>query len=290
MAEAEFRGSTKEAHRAALLRLLREFDRICGELGVSYLLFAGTLLGSVRHKGFIPWDDDLDILMLREDYEKFLSEAERLIDRDAFFLQKEFSEHWPMFFSKLRLNGTACIEKYRPKDPLVHQGIYIDIFPCDDARESSLGKRLQFLASKVVIAKSLDRRGYETKSLKKKLFMGACRLLPMKPFLSSAKNGKKGGGELHSFFAAARSYSKNLYPRALLENTAWGEFEGGTYPIPADYDILLKTLYGDYNVLPSPEEREKKRHAIFVDTENSYEKYLDLVKTIEFDVLTESIR
>lgn len=289
MAETELKSASLELHQQALLRLLREFDRICGELGVSYLLFAGTLLGSVRHKGFIPWDDDLDILMLREDYEKFLSEAERLIDRDAFFLQKEFSEHWPMFFSKLRLNGTACIEKYRPKDPLVHQGIYIDIFPCDDARESSLGKRLQFLASKVVIAKSLDRRGYETKSLKKKLFMGACRLLPMKPFLSFAKNGKK-GGELHSFFAAAHSYSKNLYPRELLQNTVMGEFEGGKYPIPADYDILLKTLYGDYNVLPSPEEREKKRHAIFVDTENSYEKYLDLVKTIEFDVLTESIR
>lgn len=290
MAETELKSASLELHQQALLRLLREFDRICGELGVSYLLFAGTLLGSVRHKGFIPWDDDLDILMLREDYEKFLSEAERLIDRDAFFLQKEFSEHWPMFFSKLRLNGTACIEKYRPKDPLVHQGIYIDIFPCDDARASRIGKRLQFFASKIVIAKSLDRRGYETKSLKKKLFMGACRLLPMKPFLSFAKNGKKGGGELHSFFAAAHSYAKNLYPRELLQNTVMGEFEGGSYPIPADHDTLLKKLYGEYMVLPSPEEREKKQHAFFVDTENSYENYLDLVKEIEFDVLTESIR
>jgi lipopolysaccharide cholinephosphotransferase len=290
MAETELKSASLELHQQALLRLLREFDRVCREIGVSYQLFAGTLLGSVRHKGFIPWDDDLDILMMREDYEKFLSEAGRLIDSETFFLQKEFSEHWPLFFSKLRLNNTACIEKYRPRDPLVHQGIYIDIFPCDDARASRIGKRLQFFASKIVIAKSLDRRGYVTDSLKKKAFILACRVLPMKPFLAFAKKGKKNGAELHSFFAAARSYSKNLYPRALLENTAWGEFEGGTYPIPADYDILLKTLYGDYNVLPSPEERGKKLHAIFVDTENSYEKYLDLVKTIEFDVLTESIR
>ncbi len=290
MPTLELKTASREEHQAALLKLLTEFDRVCSLIGVKYQLFAGTLLGAVRHNGFIPWDDDLDILMMREDYDKFLREAEKHLGSDMFFLQKEFSGHWPMFFSKLRLNNTACIEKYRPKDLLVHQGIYIDIFPCDDAKASVLGKKMQFLSSKVVIAKSLDRRGYETKSAKKKLFMAFCKLLPMKPFLKIAKSGKKNGKELHSFFAAAHSYSKNLYPRELLEKTVFGEFEGGSYPIPADYDTLLRTLYGEYMVLPSPEERQKKQHAIFVDTENSYEKYLDLVKETEFDVLTESIR
>lgn len=290
MEQTEIKGSTLGEHHEALLKLLREFDRICRLLDIKYTLFAGTLLGSVRHKGFIPWDDDLDIVMLREDYDRFLCEADKYLDRETFFLQKEFSEHWPMFFSKLRLNGTACIEKYHPKDNAVHQGIYIDIFPCDDAADSELGRMIQFLASKVVIAKSLYRRGYETKSSKKKIFMQFCRLMPMKLFLGIAKNGKRGGKTVHSFFAAARDYSKNVYPRELFTNITYGEFEGAEYPIPEGYDEMLSFLYGDYMTLPKPEDREKKRHAILVDTHNSYEKYSEYRNGMEFDVFTESIR
>ena len=150
---------TLNAHQAALLSLLKEFDRVCQVLDIPYVLFAGTLLGAVRHQGFIPWDDDLDVLMLRADYRRFLAEAPAVLDTDTFFLQSEFSDHWPMFFSKLRLNGTTCLEKYHPKDTQTHQGIYIDLFPCDDARPTAFGRRWQFAASKVVIAKALDQRG-----------------------------------------------------------------------------------------------------------------------------------
>ena len=138
-------GNDVKAHQKALLTLLAEFDRICRALSIPYVLFAGTMLGAVRHQGFIPWDDDLDVMMLREDYDRFLREADALLDQERFFLQKEFSAHWPMFFSKLRLNGTACLEKYHPKDHQIHQGVYMDICPCDRAAGSELGRRLQFL-------------------------------------------------------------------------------------------------------------------------------------------------
>ena len=154
-------------HQQALYSLLSEFDRVCRELDIPYILFAGTMLGAVRHQGFIPWDDDLDVILLRKDYERLMKEADGVLNREKFFLQKEFSPQWPMFFSKLRLNNTACLEKYHPKDPESHQGVYMDIFPCDNAAGSSLGQRLQFAASKVVIAKSLDKRGYEAGSLAK---------------------------------------------------------------------------------------------------------------------------
>ena len=105
-------------HQEAMLRLLDEVDRICRKYNIKYMLFAGTLLGAVRHQGFIPWDDDLDVVMLRTEYEKFLAAAKDKIDDNVFFLQPEFSSHWPMQFSKLRLQGTAAIEKYHPKDIL----------------------------------------------------------------------------------------------------------------------------------------------------------------------------
>lgn len=97
-----------QQHQSALLTLLTEFDRVCKVLEIPYVLFAGTLLGAVRHQGFIPWDDDLDVMMLRADYDRFLAEAPAVLDADRFYLQGEFSEHWPLFFSKLRLNGTTC--------------------------------------------------------------------------------------------------------------------------------------------------------------------------------------
>lgn len=284
------KSSTLAEHQEALRRLLVEFDRVCKALAIPYVLFAGTLLGAVRHKGFIPWDDDLDILMLREDYDRFLREAPAVLDTETFYLQKEFSEHWPLFFSKLRLNGTACLEKYHPKDPEVHQGIYIDIFPCDNAARSHAGRRLQFIASKVVIAKALDKRGYETHSKAKKAFMTLCRLLPLAPFLHRAKRGDPHGDTVHSFFAAAKNYSKNLYPRTYLTQLTEGEFAGGRYPIPVDYDSCLRALYGDYMQLPPPEQRLCKQHAILVDTQNSYETYRDYREGMTFEVLTESIR
>ena len=178
--------SSIKEHQQALFRLLCEFDRVCRALDVPYTLFAGTLLGAVRHGGFIPWDDDLDVIMLREDYERFLARANEVLDREKFFLQAEFSEHWPMFFSKLRLNGTTCLEKFHPKGPEMHQGVYIDIFPCDNACKTRLGRIFQFCCSKVIIAKGLDARGYSNDKGLKKPFMRLCRLLPMAPFRPSS--------------------------------------------------------------------------------------------------------
>lgn len=277
-------------HQMAMLELLREFDRVCKALEIPYTLFAGTLLGAVRHKGYIPWDDDLDIIMHRRDYERFLREAEPLLDTERFYLQKEYSEHFPMFFSKLCLNNTTCLEKYHSKDPLIHQGIYMDIFPCDNALESSFGRKCQFLASKVVIAKALDRRGYDTDSRGKKIIMLLCRLLPGKPFFRLAKAGKDDSTCVHSFLGGSRSFSKSVYSRQIFADSVRVPFEDGDYPIPGGYDALLRILYGDYMTLPPPEQQQIKQHALLVDTENSYELYLDFRDGMKFDVYTRSIR
>lgn len=283
--------ATRKEHQDALYLLLKEFDRVCRELSIPYILFAGTLLGAVRHKGFIPWDDDLDVLMLREDYERFLKEADGILDQDKFFLQREFSENWPMFFSKLRLNNTTCLEKYHPRNPNHHQGVYMDIFPCDHAADSVFGQRIQFLASKVVIAKSLDKRGYETDSVKKRMFIRACRLLPIKPFLSIViRGGNKNGEALHSFLGGASSFSKNIYPRHCFTQKIEMPFENGVFYVPKDYDGLLRILYNDYMRIPPEEERAVKQHAILIDLNHSYEEYEDHRNGMKFDIRTRSIR
>ena len=281
--------ATLQEHQSALLCLICEFDRVCKALDIPYFLFAGSLLGAVRHKGFIPWDDDLDIIMMRPDYERFLQQAPEVFG-EGFFLQREFSEHWPMFFSKLRLEGTTCLEKYIPKDPKLHRGVYMDIFPCDCAYDSPLLRKLQFYASKVVIAKGLDKEGYVTDSKAKKLFMALCRLLPMKPFHRLVRGPEKQGRFVHSFLGGASKYARSVYPSACFEKRQPLPFENHEFSAPVQYDELLKILYGDYMTLPKEEDRKCKQHAVLVDLKRSFEHYEGYREHMNFDVYTRSIR
>ena len=281
--------ATLGEHQKALYTLLCEFDRVCRKLNITYFLFAGTLLGAVRHKGFIPWDDDLDVLMKRADYDRFMKEAPNVLDRERFFLQEEFTKHWPMFFSKLRLNGTTCLERYRPKDPMMHQGVYMDIFPCDNAYSSRLGKMVQFCCSKVIIAKGLDAEGYITRSRKKKLVMLVCRLLPRKLFHLIVKGPKK-SRDVHCFLGGASKLSKSVFPGAFFAESMQFTFENGQFYGPAEYDAVLKTLYQDYKKIPSEEERKCKEHAMLVDLKRDWPHYRTYRDGLDIETNTRSIR
>lgn len=278
-------------HQALLLDMLKDFDRVCSAHGISYMLFSGTALGAVRHRGFIPWDDDLDVILLRKDYERFFSEAAGDLDRDRYYVQREFGPHWPMQFSKLRRNGTTCMEKYHPKDPEMHQGVYLDLFPCDNLAEGRLRRGLQYLAARVVVAKALDRRGYETDSLLKKSFMLICRLLPREPFRRYVVRSKDGDSAMvHSFFGCGSKYEKNVFPRSWFTELKRIPFEDGCFPVSAHVEALLTKLYGDYLRIPSPEERRVKEHAALLDLEHSYLEHLEEQRSMRFETLTRSIR
>ena len=133
-----------------------------------------------------------------------------------------------------------------PKDPLIHQGVYIDIFPCDNLSDRPLMRKLQFAASKIVIAKALYARGYETNSFVKKLFMQLCRVLPREKLERFCANRDDVHTSMcHTFFAAGKKYGKNIFPRAWFEETVELPFEDGAFPVSAHYDALLSRLYGD---------------------------------------------
>ncbi len=279
-----------QTHRQVMLEMLREIDRICTKHTIAYLLFAGSALGAVRHGGFIPWDDDLDIVMLREDYARFLSVAPAELNK-IYYLQAEYSAHWPMFFTKLRKNGTACMERTIPKDRHQHQGIYVDIFPADNLSDCPLKAWVQFACAKAVIAKSLYARGYLTNSLLKKLFMQLCRPLPLKRLHRFVVAGGSAHSiRVHTFFGASRSFRKSVFPRSWFIQTERMPFEDGLFPVSAHCTELLTALYGDYMTPSPPEEREMKVHGVLVDPDHSYEDYLDWQAEQKYTVYTRSIR
>ncbi len=278
-------------HQLTMLTMLKDFDAVCKKYDIHYTLFSGTALGAVRHGGFIPWDDDLDIIMPRSEYERFFEVASSDFDKDKYYLQREFSPHWPMFFSKLRLNNSTCIEKYRVKDRKMHQGVYIDIFPCDNLSDNLLMRKMQFFASKIVIAKSLYKRGYLTDDIRKKCFMVLCRMLPLKPFWKMCVLKKNVNTRMvHSFLGGSSDYGKSIYERHWMTETVDIMFEDGKFPISAHYDDLLSRLYGDYNVLPSPKERVCKVHAAILDLNRPYTEYLEMQKDMPVEVYSKSIR
>ena len=282
--------STLKEHQTVLLELLKEFDRVCKNNNINYMLFAGSALGAVRHNGFIPWDDDLDIALLREDYDK-LMKIDASQWNEAYYMQNEFSNHWPLHFSKLRKNNTTCLEKYHPKDNQIHQGIYIDVFPIDNISDNKFIRRLQFYASRIVVAKTKFAQGYETKSLLKKTVMFCCRILPLKPFYNLATMKKnKNTKSVHSYFGGSIRYSKGIFSREWFAETVNMEFEDMVAPVSKCYHEMLSKQYGDYMTLPPEEDRKCKVHAILVDTEKNYTEYEHYRDGMEFEILTRSIR
>lgn len=282
--------ATLKEHQEVLLELLIEFDRVCRKHGIRYILFAGSALGAVRHRGFIPWDDDLDVALLREDYDKLMNIPQTQW-KEAYYLQREFSDHWPLHFAKLRKNNTTCLEKYHPKDNQIHQGIYIDVFPIDNAADHALVRRLQFCASRIVIAKTKFAQGYETNSPVKKLVMLVCRVLPLKPFHKlAALKGKTDATTVHSFFGGSIRFEKGFFPKRWFEETVQLPFETMQAPVSRAYHEMLSKQYGDYMTLPPEEERQVKVHSILVDTQKNYTEYEHYRDGMKFDVLTRSIR
>ena len=127
-------------------------------------------------------------------------------------------------------------------------------------------------------------------SFAKKAFMCFCKILPGKIFWNFVKGPKKTGNFVHGFFGGASKYSKSVFSSKHFKNPVQLYFNDGEYSAPAEYDELLKNLYGDYMRIPSPEERKCKQHAFLVDLKKSYENYETYRDGMKFDVHTRSIR
>jgi lipopolysaccharide cholinephosphotransferase len=151
-----------------ILEIVDYFDTFCKENNITYYLMGGTALGAIRHHGFIPWDDDFDVFMDSRNYERFLRIVEEKLDRDRFYFQREDSEEWGLFFSKIRMNGTTFIEKDL-KDREMHHGIYIDIMCLNNTSKQIMVRYVQYLSARILSASVLAHRGYQTDSYKKRI-------------------------------------------------------------------------------------------------------------------------
>lgn len=256
------------------LDILIELDRVCKKHGIKYQLFAGTLLGAVRHKGFIPWDDDIDVCLLRKDYDKLL-EVCKIELNPLYFLQNYETDKFSNYhFSKIRKNNTIFKMK-SSKDTNMHEGIFIDIFPMDNVRpESFLGevhrKFCNFIF--IIISSMIKSRCYDAKNLLVKnvrlLLYYLMKLFPRK-FIHSL------GDKAFCVFnqedtdyvacltngASREEYNNFMVKKDTFYDLIEWEFEEHKFPIPKEYDYVLTKNYGDY-MTPPPLEKQKPHHGI----------------------------
>jgi lipopolysaccharide cholinephosphotransferase len=258
-------------HELQLL-LMSEVRRICEEYHISYFLIAGTLLGAVRHKGFIPWDDDMDVGMFREDYDRFLSACATELDENKFFLQTLHTDKgYGLCFAKLQLKGTRFVER-NAADTTAAKGIYIDIFPFDNAPEEDAlrGKhdRRTYLLKRLLLAKLGYRTCNGTQPLKRFVY---CLLAFYTKFCTQEKLIAKLEKEIKRYngtrtervvaIGGSYGYRKETVRREWFAQTVIMPFEGEEFPVPAAYVPYLENLYGDY-MTPPPESQRGSRHNV----------------------------
>ncbi|MBO5178246.1 MAG: LicD family protein [Lachnospiraceae bacterium] len=286
MAKTEIILSAEQLRKLQLeqLELLKEVDRICRKNNIPYYITGGTMLGAVRHKGFIPWDDDIDVSMLRKDYHRFCVACGKDLDTNRFFLQTwDTDKHYRYQYGRLRRNNTLYIRSGH-EDAKHHNGINIDLFPVDNVPDNRILCRIY-------------KTGCEV--FRKTLYspVGAVRTTAPVPklmyrFLSSFdgekvkvwfKNWIKFFGKFPSSRVDAVGFAyrlstadkeklgkENYYEmyhgmkRELVTELTEYSFEGLKFYGVKDYDYYLRTLYGDYMTPPPADKRTGEHKAVAI--------------------------
>ena len=241
-----------------LLEIAKDLDRFCNDNDIVYYLVAGTALGAVRHKGFIPWDDDFDIAMDSTNYVKFLQIAHEKLDKSKYCIQEGYVD-WPMPFSKIRLLGTEYNESGKLEGSNNSHGIFIDIFPFENAPNNKFARLWQFLCGKLLLSYCLRRRGFESNSVSKKILLIISHLLDFKPLRlfvrKQVERYRNKETDYMGSFGGNLKYKNIFFKKCDWAQTIRAPFEDTMFPIPAGYHNILKQQYGDYLTLPPESQR-----------------------------------
>lgn len=269
---------TRNLQKIELL-ILKDVAEICEKNCLKYYLIGGTLLGAVRHQGFIPWDDDIDIAMLREDYKKLFS-IMRESYSDKYFVQTfETEPNYTRYIMKIRLNGTKHVEE-GVSDVGINHGIYMDIFPIDNLEGDTVLSHFRGGLFRTLLAyKNIKHRANHYHGYKRLLsFVGKffTYLIPErlinKLFVVVCERDNNKECNYLTNFASRFKWKKQMYPKEYFGEGVYLDFEGMKFRAPIEYKKILERLFGDYMKLP-PKEKQTAHHIIEVDF-GEYKKYL----------------
>lgn len=272
--EDTYQGKLGEVHNILLAYLL-EIDRICEKHNIKYFLAGGTLLGAIRHNGFIPWDDDADVMMLREDYDKFIKVVQSELPSNLFLQLPSTEKLNHQVFAKIRINNTLFATQFTSKFLNMHNGIFVDILSQDKTGSRKLSQKMHIYLTLLTRSMVFNKWGNtEIKTGGRFPFM--CKLLnviknilPMTflEFIQNKiillhKNNKK---SKYLYDGMGRNLRRGAFPEEWLDEVIYVDFEGKRFPVPKEYDKYLTYLYGDYMQMIPVSERRVSHSIVLMD-------------------------
>lgn len=261
------------------LELLKKFDEVCKKYNLTYFAEFGTLLGAIRHQGFVPWDDDIDIAMFRDDYMK-LQEIAPYEFTEPYFFQNTYSDLIVWAISKIRDSRTTAIE-FRDMGPEFNQGIFIDIFPLDDVPDDkNFSENILNVQREVwqttVNAKRM--RYYVTEGVPYNLDRDTLLELLDLPVRERFRQFETlnlshfGRSENVNYIVHEICKMSGKRKREWYSDVVYLPFEYLTIPVPIGYEPLLRHHYGDYHVF---HQNGSAHTNIFLDPDKPYRYYME---------------
>lgn len=256
------------------LSMLKEFIAICDKHKLRYFIVGGTLLGAIRHKGFIPWDDDIDVGMPRKDYNEFIKVAQNELSDGLFLQNGKTDTNFPLNFTKIRNSNTTFIESTMKNIDMNH-GVYIDIFPLDGYKKSIFRKVMRKIYNGKIGMVYGDK---PKQTIKRKI-----KNLLINIFNKDYRTARDKLDLLYSKYDFDKretvvnycgSYGdREIVPRSIFEEDVKLSFEGLTVNAPKDYSKYLTLIYGNYMELPPIEERVVRHTTEIIDLDKPYVYY-----------------
>ena len=247
--------------QSILLSMMKEIHKIISDNGFTYFLCAGSVLGAVRHNGFIPWDDDLDIAMPRDDYERFLKIAPSILPNHLYIQHPGNEKKTHVMFAKIRLKNTL-FEEEQNKGMNYPRGIYIDIFPIDNIKKNDFVFRTKvkiakFFKSMFFLQVRKDKIGI------KRLVLPFSYLFPRRFCVWIYKKLCSTNKETDYRFESLSAYKfdKVIFKKDVFGKPTLHNFEDTEFFIPEKATEYLKIEYGDFMQLP-PVEKRGIQHSI----------------------------
>lgn len=247
------------------LEILQEIIRLCNKYSLKWFTVAGTTIGAVRHNGFIPWDDDIDIGMLREDYDKFLEIAPKELAKGYVLAHYSVDKKVPHYFAKVRKDNTLFVEESSRKIKM-HHGIFVDIFPHDKVPEDIYEARrhvkkmvrynqLYINKSTTIPFNKANKYKYCINSCIKKIIKIFICGFSKEYFYTKLDKFVKKYNDTETEMVAPSGFAEFIAKKSDIFPTIKMKFEDIEVEVPNNYDAILKQTYGNYMELPPIEKR-----------------------------------